>query len=402
MNRLYNVELSRKSFLIKGKSFEQWCKENDREDILDRWDFTLNKFSPKDINYSTNEKYWIKCPNKLHKSELKIISSITQGNNVSVKCNACNSLGQWFVNNYGEDAIKLYWSNNNSLDPFDIAFSSNKKVFIICQNCGEIKLIKPNLYINQGIGCKKCSDGIPYGEKFVYSMLEQIDKNFYRQVGKTLLGWCKINNYKYDFYVIYNNKIIIIETHGLQHYEKCGFTCRTLEEEQENDRLKEQLAKANGIEHYIVLDCRYSKLEWIKNSILDSELLELLKFTENDIKWNKCHEFACKSLVKEVCNLYNNGMIEIKSLCNKFKLNETTVKKYLKQGSQINLCNYDPEKAFINNCINRRKKIYCVELNRIFNSISEAENILKINNSSITKCCQGKLKTAGKYRWMYY
>ena len=36
-----------------------------------------------------------------------------------------------------------------------------------------------------------------------------------------------------------------------------------------------------------------------------------------------------------------------------------------------------------------------------FKSIHEAERVLGINNSSIVKCCKGKLKSAGNYYWMY-
>ena len=53
----------------------------------------------------------------------------------------------------------------------------------------------------------------------------------------------------YDFYI--PELEAIIEVHGSQHYgqgfEKVGG--RTLEEEQINDRLKEDLAKQNGIKH---------------------------------------------------------------------------------------------------------------------------------------------------------
>ena len=36
-----------------------------------------------------------------------------------------------------------------------------------------------------------------------------------------------------------------------------------------------------------------------------------------------------------------------------------------------------------------------------FNSIIEAERKTNIDKSSITKCCQGKLKSAGGYKWIY-
>ena len=47
------------------------------------------------------------------------------------------------------------------------------------------------------------------------------------------------------------------------------------------------------------------------------------------------------------------------------------------------------------------KKVYCYELNREFKSESHAARETGINQSSISACCQGKQKTAGKYHWKY-
>ena len=42
------------------------------------------------------------------------------------------------------------------------------------------------------------------------------------------------------------------------------------------------------------------------------------------------------------------------------------------------------------------KAVICIELNRIFKSIIEAEQELGINKSSISACCNGKRNSAGK------
>lgn len=47
------------------------------------------------------------------------------------------------------------------------------------------------------------------------------------------------------------------------------------------------------------------------------------------------------------------------------------------------------------------KKVYCVELNKTFNSAMEASRELGIANTSIRRCCKGDLGTAGGYRWAY-
>ena len=49
----------------------------------------------------------------------------------------------------------------------------------------------------------------------------------------------------------------------------------------------------------------------------------------------------------------------------------------------------------------KRKKVLCIELNRIFDSGLQAQKELKIAVSRISECCSGKSKTAGGYHWQY-
>ena len=49
----------------------------------------------------------------------------------------------------------------------------------------------------------------------------------------------------------------------------------------------------------------------------------------------------------------------------------------------------------------QKKKIYCIKLNKIYNSIKEASEDLNIDGSSISKVCKSKRKTAGDYHWRY-
>lgn len=47
-----------------------------------------------------------------------------------------------------------------------------------------------------------------------------------------------------------------------------------------------------------------------------------------------------------------------------------------------------------------KKRVICLETNEIFDSMTEAQKIKKVNNISL--CCSGKYKTAGGYHWRYY
>lgn len=117
-------------------TFEQWCLDNNRLDILNRWDYELNKCKPSKIGYSTKKKYYFKCPKNLHKSELKSITAfVFDGYEGNISCKSCNSFAQWGINNLGEDFLEKYWDyeKNININPWFIAKASNKKVWIRCQ-----------------------------------------------------------------------------------------------------------------------------------------------------------------------------------------------------------------------------------------------------------------------------
>ena len=49
----------------------------------------------------------------------------------------------------------------------------------------------------------------------------------------------------------------------------------------------------------------------------------------------------------------------------------------------------------------KQKKVFCVELDRVYESITMAAQELDVCYTSIGCCCKGKLKTAGGYHWRY-
>lgn len=49
----------------------------------------------------------------------------------------------------------------------------------------------------------------------------------------------------------------------------------------------------------------------------------------------------------------------------------------------------------------RKKGVYCIELNKKFESASWAARELNISRPNISNCCAGKLNTAGGYHWSF-
>lgn len=221
--------------------------------------------------------------------------------------------------------------------------SSSEKVMVICPNCGKQKeIIINNVYKRKSIGCS-CGDGFSYNEKFITSLLDQLKIEYIREYKPE---WS--NNKRYDFYFEYNNKKYIVETHGRQHYDNYTFSyCggKTLQEERSNDQYKKELALQNGIDNYIILDCRNSELDWIKQSIINSELSNIFDLSKIDLL--KCQEFAINSnKVKEVCNYWylhnniNNEGLTITYLAKIFNLSKSSIVNFLKKGRTLGWCEY--------------------------------------------------------------
>ena len=130
---LFGKQKEKNTRLKNGNSFYDWCIKNNRQDLLDRWDYELNGCSPKEVLYGSNEKYWFKCLEHLeHKSELRKLIGLCQSNS-ETKCSQCNSIAQWFIDNNLD--IKDYWDyeRNGDLDPWEVNKGGVRKIWIKCQ-----------------------------------------------------------------------------------------------------------------------------------------------------------------------------------------------------------------------------------------------------------------------------
>lgn len=217
--------------------------------------------------------------------------------------------------------------------------ASNSRISITCPNCNKIKNIRiRDMYSDKSNGCI-CGDRISYPEKFITSILTQLNVNFKTQLTNSTFKWC--GDKRYDFYLLDYNAII--ETHGMQHYEQ-RTRGKPLEEEQKNDRIKKDLALNNGIEHYIELDCRYSDLEWIKNSCIVS--MSVLFENIKDVDFDRADRFAISSnKVKDVCLKWSSDEdLTIINIAKIFDISTDTVTSYLKRGNKLGWCEYDPKK----------------------------------------------------------
>lgn len=378
----------------------------DNIEIIDREIRTRNRKDKRNENQKWYKYHCNKCGNEdwIEENNLKR----RQG------CNVCSN--NKVLKGYNDIATTDHWMIDLGMseeDAYKYTRHSNKQIKVICPYCKKEKnIIISNMYRRKSIGCS-CGDGFSYPEKFISCLLNQLNIKYINQLSKNDFNWCGL--LRYDFYLFDYN--CIIETNGRQHYVETIFKTkrtRSLKSEQENDEYKRDLALNNGINKYIILDCSESNLEWIKNSVLNSELNDI--FNLSKIDWMKCEEFALSNRAKEICDYWNkkDKWENTKDVANMFSISRTTVTKYLKQGTKLGWCNYDVEEEMRKRRI-MASKAKCKPI-RIFKdgvelftigSAQELEHIseelfgFKLFGSNVAEVCKGKKSQYKGFQFKY-
>ena len=318
-----------------------------------------------DMDYSSKDKkfsdFWI------GEYELRNHKCICCNNRIQVKgINDLATRAPW-ISQYFQGGIEEssnYYQNDRI------------KIYPICPICKTIhsrKISVSSLYQMHGFGCNKCSDGISYPNKYIYSLLEQAKISFETEYTPK---WS--NNRRYDFYF----DKTIIEANGLQHYETTYFhniSGTTISDSINNDLYKKEIAVENGIENYIEIDCSISDSDYIRKSILKSDLLNILGIKETQIDWNLCNKFASSSQVKEICLYYNeHSQLKALDVAKKFKKSKSTIIKFLKRGTEIGWCQYNPKEEMYKSAKENHqlgKPIICLENNYVFAHANYMEKV---------------------------
>jgi hypothetical protein len=266
--KLFGHKNQIKTKLINSVTFKQWCIENNRQDVLDRWDYELNDCKPNEITFKSTKGYWFKCPKGMHRSELKnIVIFVSEKHEGSINCKACNSFAQWGLDNLGEDFLDKYWDyeKNKNIDPWNITNSSGKKIWIKCQEKdyhGSYN-ISPAHFINNR-RCPYCSNN--QGKVHPLDSLGKIleDKNLlhlwsnknkedpYTIAPKSSRSaWWKCPEGKHsDYYRKFSNSV---------NYD---FRCPSCNKYTGENKIEEYLINNNisHINQYKFLGCKYKKV----------------------------------------------------------------------------------------------------------------------------------------------
>lgn len=141
------------------KSFYDWCIENNRMDLNNRFDEEKNGCTTKDVGYKSNLKWWFKCPRGIHESDQYFMCFVTQNPDKSLTCRKCNSLAQVVIDKFGEDYLDTHWHKDNVVNPWDIpAYSSKFYVKVQCADKDYHVYEQVAASFSKGIGCPYCTN----------------------------------------------------------------------------------------------------------------------------------------------------------------------------------------------------------------------------------------------------
>lgn len=220
----------------------------------------------------------------------------------------------------------------NHDDGYKYGVGTKTKIPFKCPYCGEITppLTPHHVYTSGCVPCRKCGDGISMPEKLLYGILRRLDINFEYQ---KQFEWSEKK--VYDFYIPSFN--MIVETHGRQHYvETKSSKWDTLERTRDNDNFKKAVALQNGIKNYVAVNCSdYDPL-----SIVDAYKSSLSQyFNLDNIDFNDVILDTYKSFCIKVGDMWNSGIHNVNTIAFAFKLNPTTIRRYLRTLSKIGYLN---------------------------------------------------------------
>ena len=120
-------------------SFAYYIQQELKEPLNKYWDWEKNTLNPYHVSKGSNKKIWIKCTEKDYHGSYEIsIKHFCLGNRCpyctrkSGKVHLKDSFAQYHIDNTDPNFLEKYWSDKNTLNPWEISPRSHKKIWIKC------------------------------------------------------------------------------------------------------------------------------------------------------------------------------------------------------------------------------------------------------------------------------
>lgn len=245
--------------------------------------------------------------------------------------------------------------------PKKLLVSSNKKVDLICPDCGYEKQMFVYNLTKQGFSCNACGDGVSYPNKILRNLLR--DESIERQIEEKALEWNPGwgNKVYFDAKIVKDGQIYCIEMQGSQH--KTGVWNGVVDEGVFiRDEYKREKCKENNIIE-IEIDCVDTSFENIKTQ-LENSFSGILDFSE--VNWDKIALTSEKSLMIKACEIYNNSLKTVRQIADELEVGRKCVRRYLERGADLGICIYSKEDSAMRGIFYNTKYTYDIYENDEF------------------------------------
>lgn len=164
------------------KSFYDWCIENNRQDLLNRFNVNLNNESVVDISWGSSKKYFFNCDKcENHRPTYIRIASITSAKQ-NIKCKDCLSFAQWAIDYNGEDYLNKIWNYDlNQESPWDVHAFSHQPIYLNCIDVDYHKGFQttPASFVSNNHSCGFCNKSqVHQNDSFAFFNIEKYGKDF--------------------------------------------------------------------------------------------------------------------------------------------------------------------------------------------------------------------------------
>ena len=274
-----------------------WCKKNNREDILESWDYEKNKITPKEITYGSCKKYWFKCKYG-HSWETSLDNIIRPNQSCPICSNKVKVKGmndfEAYCHQHNLEYLLDEWDyDENKCSPSDI-FVENKKYYNwVCSRGHKYKARLTHRTLDKS-GCPICKRHKSIPELTLFELCKKyVDTD-------TLSGY-KINNWEIDVYI--PKLFLCLEYDGIRYHN--------------SDISKDRELRKNTA----ILSNNTYKIIRIKESeeYKDSEIIDCIKIYYVKYKYTKEYFKKLSEIFKDIFEI-TIDYEEIREIYNNLKL----------------------------------------------------------------------------------
>lgn len=258
-------------------------------------------------------------------------------------------------------------------DSFKVTPRSSKDILQKCPKCSREKMGKVIDLVGWGFTCKHCTNNLSFGSKYIRVLLSENNIDFEPEYNIPNLFSPKGYNIPFDIYLEDYNTLI--EIMGAQHYIERGYGLG-LEDRKEMDKYKKEQAIKMGY-NYIAIDAIESTVEYIRSSIEETKLINIIDLNINDI-YEKIQEIYFDETLDAVKEMDSKGYSMLK-ISQELKISDVKVASDLKR-----LGLYKKIKT------RRKGKVRCITTGKIFNSQKEACQEYGVNKSNLSMTLNSK------------